>query len=319
MNIIFDLDQLEQPLKNPVLTIGNFDGVHKGHRSLFQMVRERATAIGGQSVVMTFEPHPIKIMRPDTAPLLITLTEQKLELIGDAGIDVILCLPFTKEFASISAHDFIRKMLIEQIGIREIVVGYDYSFGAGREGDISLLKAMGKDLGFGIHVVEPISIEGILVSSTSIRNLVREGNLEDAKRLLGRDYQICGTVVKGMDRGGRLLGFPTANLEPVDELVPKEGVYAVTVTMDGVEYDAVTNIGNNPTFGNKLSSIETHLLDFSGDMVGKKIRISFLERLRDEKAFRGIEELAEQIGRDTENARNIFKARAGEDRVGSSL
>jgi riboflavin kinase/FMN adenylyltransferase len=178
---------------------------------------------------------------------------------------------------------------------------------------------MGEELGFRIHVVEPVSIDGILVSSTSVRDLVRQGDLKTAKILLGRDYQIFGTVVKGMNRGGRLLGFPTANLEPVDELVPKEGVYAVNVTLDGVNYDAVTNIGNNPTFGNKLSSIETHLLDFSGDMLGKKIRVSFLERLRDEKAFKGIEELAEQIGRDIENARRIFKARADADRVESSL
>jgi riboflavin kinase/FMN adenylyltransferase len=319
MNIIHNLNQLEQPLKNPVLTIGNFDGVHKGHRALFQLVKDRAAAIGGQSAVMTFDPHPIKIMRPDTSPLLITLTEQKLSLIGNSGIDVILCLPFTKEFAGISAEDFVRKILVEKIGVREVVVGYDYSFGAGREGNISLLEVMGEELGFRIHVVEPVSIDGILVSSTSVRDLVRQGDLKTAKILLGRDYQIFGTVVKGMNRGGRLLGFPTANLEPVDELVPKEGVYAVNVTLDGVNYDAVTNIGNNPTFGNKLSSIETHLLDFSGDMLGKKIRVSFLERLRDEKAFKGIEELAEQIGRDIENARRIFKARADADRVESSL
>lgn len=311
MNTIFDLHQLEKPLINPVLTIGNFDGVHKGHRTLFQMVEERATAMGGQSVVMTFDPHPIKIMKPNASPLLITLTEQKLNLIAEQGIDVILCLPFTKKFASISAEDFVRRILLEKIGIRELVVGYDYSFGAGRKGNISLLKTMGKELGFAVHVLEPVYIDGVLVSSTSVRNLVMEGDLKGARRLLGRDYQIFGTVVKGMDRGGRLLGFPTANLEPVDELVPKEGVYAVKVTMDGVEYEGVTNIGNNPTFGNSLSSIETHVLDFSGDIVGKKIRIRFLERLRDEKNFNGIEELAKQIGRDIENARKLFKDRAG--------
>ena len=319
MQLIRNLREIEHPLIRPVLTIGNFDGVHEGHRVLFQRVRERAWELGGQSVVMTFEPHPIKVMKPGNGPPLITLTEQKLELIAKAAIDVILCLPFTLEVAAISARDFVQDILVRRIGVREIVVGYDYSFGAGREGNIALLRRMGADLGFEVQVLGPIVIDDVPVSSTSIRNLVREGNLPAARRLLGRDYQICGTVVQGKGRGAGLLGFPTANLNPIDELVPKEGVYAVLVHLEDRTYQGLTNIGKNPTFGNDALSIETHLLDFSGDLVGKSIRIDFLERLRDEKAFKGIQELADQIGRDIEQARALFGTDERRDRVGSGL
>jgi riboflavin kinase/FMN adenylyltransferase len=198
---------------------------------------------------------------------------------------------------------------VERIGVREIVVGYDYSFGARRRGDIPLLKAMGRSLGFGVHVVDPITIDGVLVSSTSIRNLVRDGDLGRARVLLGRDYQIRGTVVRGAGRGASLLGFPTANLLPVDELVPREGVYAVRVHLDGRIHQGVTNIGRNPTFGENEMSIETHLLGFSGDLVGKTIRIDFLDRLRDETAFSTIEELSDQIARDIGRARDVFQSR----------
>ncbi len=319
MQVIRDLSHSGLPLNNPVLTIGNFDGVHEGHKALFRKVRERAEALNGQSAVMTFDPHPIRVMKPGNGPPMITPTEQKLELIGRAGIDVVFCLPFTREFAAVTAEDFVRRILIERIGIREIVVGYDYSFGAGRKGDIALLRKLGKEVGFEVHVLDPIAIDGMLVSSTSIRDLVRAGDLDRAARLLGRDYQICGRVISGHGRGGRLLGVPTANLEPVDELVPKEGVYAVLVRIDGRTHHGVTNIGNNPTFGDRDVSVETHLLDFSGDLVGKTIRIDFLERLRDEKAFGGFEELKEQIDRDIQRARGAFEDLHGRDGIEPGL
>jgi len=192
MTIFYDLKQLEKPLKNPVLTIGNFDGVHKGHLALFDQVKERAEFLGGQSVVITFEPHPIKIIKPGNGPPLITLTQQKLRLIDAAGIDVIFCLTFSKQFAAISARDFVEKILVDRIGIKEIVVGYDYTFGRNREGNIEFLKEMGSLSGFAVHVLEQVLIDQTPVSSTSIRNMVREGNLSEAKMLLGRDYQICG-------------------------------------------------------------------------------------------------------------------------------
>ncbi len=307
MNIIYDLNELKGPLKNPVLTIGNFDGVHKGHLVLFDKVKARAKAIDGQSAVMTFEPHPTKVMRPGNGPPLITPIKQKLDLISDARIDVIFCIPFTPQFASISAEDFVQDILVDTLGIREIVVGYDYTFGFKRQGNINLLQEMGERLGFKVHVVDPICLDNALVSSTSIRELVQEGNLSGAKKLLGRDYQICGTVVKGKNRGGRLLGFPTANLRLIDELIPKGGVYAVTAIINDRVYYGVTNIGYNPTFGDKALSVETHLLDFSEDILGKTIRINFIKRLRDEKTYGSVEELADQIALDVQQAKELFK------------
>ena len=306
MNVIYDLEKLERPLTNPVLTIGNFDGVHKGHLVLFDKVKERAEAIHGQSAVMTFEPHPIRVMKPGNGPPLITPMKEKLNLISKTAIDTIFCISFTEKFASISAEGFVKDILLDKIGIREVVVGYDYSFGHARKGDISLLREMGENLGFEVHVVEPIYIKNKLVSSTSIRKLIREGNLSDARAFLGRDYQISGTVVKGQNRGGRLLGFPTANLKVIDELIPIKGVYAVKVVIDDNTYNGVTNIGYNPTFGENALSVETHVLDFSGDLVGKTIKLSFLERLRDEVVFKSVEELSHQIAEDIRLAKKMF-------------
>jgi len=306
MPVISNLEQIDPALRNPVLTIGNFDGVHKGHLSLFDLAKKRAAAINGQSAVMTFDPHPIKVMKPGNGPHLITLTEQKLELIADAGMDVIFCIPFTKQFASISASRFVQDILVDKIGIREIVVGYDYTFGAGREGNIELLESMGKALDFKVHVVPPVYVENILVSSTSIRNLIQEGKLHEAKKLLGRDYQIGGTVIKGKNRGGRLLGYPTANLALIDELVPKRGVYVVKVLVADRIHDGLTNIGYNPTFGEGAFSVETHILNFQDDLLGKKIHIKFIERLRDEKTFASLEDLVAQIERDIARAIEIL-------------
>ena len=311
MSVFFDFAQMVNPLRNPVATIGNFDGVHRGHLTLFDMVKQRAAMINGESVVITFDPHPLKVMKPANGPPLITPTEQKLKLIEAAGIEVIFCIPFTKEFASISAREFVQNILLDGIGIREIVVGYDYSFGRGREGNIELLKEMGRTSGFIVHVAEPVHIGDRLVSSTAIRKLIQEGNLSEARLLLGRDYQICGKVIKGMNRGGRLLGFPTANLDPVDELVPRVGVYAVHVVIEGAVFEGVTNIGYNPTFGKGPFSVETHILDFNRNLVGKNITIQFKQRLRDEKKFKSIDDLSDQIRKDVLLARELFSEPQG--------
>jgi len=312
MQVIEDLNALEKPLINPVLTIGNFDGVHRGHLALFEKVKERARAIGGCSAVMTFEPHPIRVMKPGNGPRLITPTQQKVDLIGRAGIDVLFCIPFTREFADISAQDFVRNILVTRIGIKELVVGYDYAFGRNREGNIPLLREMGKKLGFALHLVGPIHVDQMPVSSTSIRRLIQEGRLAEAKTLLGRDFQVEGTVVRGHNRGGRLLGFPTANLNPQDELLPGTGVYAVFVLINGMAYNGVTNVGYNPTFLDKVLSVETHILDFSKDIVGEKIQLTFLHRLRDEKVFKNVQELTDQISQDIRDAKQWFEERAPE-------
>jgi riboflavin kinase/FMN adenylyltransferase len=308
MQVILNLNELTEPLTNPVLTIGNFDGVHKGHLALFDKVKERAKAIGGLSVVMTFEPHPLKVMRPADGPRLITHTGQKLELIEKAGIDIIVCVSFDREFAAIPARDFIENILVQKIGIKEIVVGYDYTFGHNREGDINLLREIGNKRGFVVHLVGPIQIDQTLVSSTSIRRMIQEGRLAEAKVLLGREFEVQGTVVKGHNRGGRLLGFPTANLNPHGELLPKRGVYAVKLVVDDVLYSGVTNVGYNPTFGDTGLTVETHVLGYSGDLLGKTIKVRFIERLRDEKTFKSLEELSDQIAQDIAHAKEVFRA-----------
>lgn len=310
MQVITDFNALQAPLINPVLTIGNFDGVHRGHLALFEKVKEQARAIGGRSAVMTFEPHPIRVMKPGNGPPLITPTRQKVDLIGRAGIDVLFCIPFTRAFAGISAEDFVKTILVARIGIKELVVGYDYAFGRNREGSIPLLKEMGEKLGFTVHLVEPIHVDQILVSSTSIRRLIQAGRLSEAKTLLGRDFQVEGTVVHGHNRGGRLLGFPTANLDPLDALLPKTGVYAVNVLIHGRTYNGVTNVGYNPTFRDKALSVETHILDFSEDIVGEKIKITFLHRLRGEKVFKGVKELTDQISQDIRDAKEWFEGKS---------
>jgi len=308
MILVENIENLKKPLRNAVLTIGNFDGVHRGHLALFNKVKERAKSIRGQSAVMTFEPHPVRIMKPGNGPRLITPTPQKLELIERAGIEVLFCLRFDKKFAAISARDFVKSILVDKISIKELVVGYDYTFGHNREGDISLLREMGDQMGFAVHLVGPVHVDHALVSSTSIRSLIQEGRLEEATVFLGRSYQLQGTVVKGHNRGGRLLGFPTANIKVSDELLPKVGVYAATVIIKGKTYAGVTNIGYNPTFQDAALSVETHVLDYSGDLVGETIRVNFLKRLRDEMTFRSIQELAAQIKEDVLQARHFFNA-----------
>jgi len=306
MNIVRDLESLDRPLRNPVVTIGNFDGVHRGHLSLFNMVKQRAAAIGGQSAVVTFEPHPLKVVKKGNGPALITSMDQKLILIWNAGIEVIFCIPFTLEFAAISAEAFVEDILVRRIRVREIVVGYDYSFGRDRRGNTEFLQAMGRKLGFTVHLVGPVHVDRTVVSSTSIRRFVQEGNLAEAKRLLGRDFELWGTVVKGAGRGARLLGYPTANVRPSEELVPKTGVYAVSVVVDDDTHYGVTNVGYNPTFGDVALSVETHILDFLGDLLGKRIRIHFLQRIREEKTFHNARELTDQIARDIQVAREFF-------------
>jgi riboflavin kinase / FMN adenylyltransferase len=307
MQIFENLETIPTPFKNAVVTIGNFDGVHIGHQALFHEVIERADEIGGTTVAMTFEPHPLRVLTKNSYPPLITLYEQKVELIERAGLDVLICVPFTKEFADISAHSFIKDILIDRIGMKAVVVGKDYSFGKNREGNLDLLNTLGQEYGFNVFVLDWIkgatSFEA-RSSSTRIRDLVMEGQMEKAQKLLGRHYQIRGTVISGRNRGGKLLGFPTANINLYDELCPKIGVYAVELE-DGRKLKGVANIGYSPTFDDRVFTVEVHILDFNDNIYNQKIRVNFIHRIRDEKKFSGISELSAQIKKDTETARNI--------------
>jgi len=309
MTHVCTLDSLPEDISNPVVTIGNFDGVHKGHQALFTKLKDRAKELKGTSLVITFEPHPIKVMSPEKLKPLITVLEQKKELVISQGIDLLLLIKFTMKFSGIGARDFVKDILVDKIRIKEIIVGYDYAFGHNREGNIQLLREMGKEFDFTVTQVEPVYAGNTLVSSTSIRNLILEGKISEANRLLGRDYQLMGEVVKGRRRGKPLLGYSTANLKLPEGLIPREGVYIVTVELEGRLYQGLTNIGYNPTFKNKVLSIETHILDFSADIVSQNIKVNFLARLRDEIRFGTAEELSQQITRDIEGAREFFRER----------
>ncbi len=311
MKIIDHLEQIRQPFVNAVITIGNFDGVHIGHQALFHEVIEKADAINGTAVAMTFEPHPMRVLKKNNHPPLITLYEQKKELIERSGIDVLICVPFTKKFAALSAEEFIKDLLIDKIGMKAIIVGGDYSFGKNREGNLALLKSYASKLDYEVIVAEWIKATRNApdrISSTRVRNLVMAGEIESARKMLGRHYQIRGMVVKGRDRGGKLLGIPTANINLHDELCPKTGIYAVTVEYNNKLYKGVANIGYSPTFNDNEFTVEVHILKFNENIYDQKIRVNFIERIRDEKKFGNIDELKSQIHQDINVALDVLAA-----------
>ena len=311
MKIIDHLDKINEPFRNAVITIGNFDGVHIGHQALFHEVIETAENIGGTSIAMTFDPHPIRVLKQNGQPPLITLYEQKAELIGRTQIDVLICIPFTQAFAALSAEAFVRDLLVGRIGMKAIVVGEDYSFGKNREGNIDILKGYTARYGFEVIVADWIRMsKGFTerISSTKIRQLVTQGLMDQAEKMLGRYYQIRGQVVTGRDRGGKLLGIPTANINLHDELCPKIGIYAVTGECRGKPFKGVANIGYSPTFENHEFTVEVHIFDFDDDIYGEKILVNFIKRIRDEIKFSNIAELIDQIKKDIAAARELLSA-----------
>ena len=309
MEIVEHIDNISKPYTNAVITIGNFDGVHIGHQALFHEVIEKAGSIGGTSIVMTFDPHPARILNQNSHPPLITLNEQKVELIESSGIDVLICIPFTRKFAEISAKEFVEDILLARIGMKAIVVGQDYTFGKNRKGDIKLLQTYAKNLGFEVIVADwilSVNRKQGRISSTRTRNLIMAGKMAEAQKLLGRYYQIRGVVTTGRNRGGRLLGFPTANIILHDELCPHTGVYAVTVELGNKKHKGVANIGYSHTFGDGAFSVEVHILNFNENIYGRKIRVNFIQRIRDEIKFSNISQLSDQIKKDIIKARKIM-------------
>nr|HDN01053.1 bifunctional riboflavin kinase/FAD synthetase [Deltaproteobacteria bacterium] len=307
MKVYKGLHEIKKPFYRPALTIGNFDGVHLGHQALFRRVVELAGPRKGNTVALTFEPHPMKVLRPQSPPKLISTMDHKVELIARAGIEYLIRLFFTKELAGMSAHDFVYKILHQTIGVEDVVVGYDYAFGKGRQGNISFLQAMGSKLGFKVHVISPVLVEGIVVSSSNVREYVTLGEMKKVRLLLGRYYQIRGIVKKGIRRGGPVVGFPTANLRiDKEDLCPKPGVYVVRVIHQDRSYGGVMNIGYNPTFGGQDLGAEVHIFDFEKNIYGHPIKLDFIQRLRDEKKFSGPKELAGQITKDVKAARLVL-------------
>ena len=310
---------VQDALKSPdvpygaVVTLGNYDGIHRGQRQVIDRVVARAKELGTSSALITFEPHPLEVLRPEDAPPLLTLPHQRQRALAEAGIDAMLIVKFNRELARTSPEDFVRRFLAGTLAIEEIFVGKDFGFGHERRGNLALLEKMGGELGFKVTGVDQVTCEGEVISSSRIRRAVREGKVELAAELLGRPYALYGKVVKG-DRMGARLGWPTINLEPENKHLPMGGVYVGRVFFPDMPatFDCVTNVGTRPTvYENYAKVVESHILDFKQNVYGEKVEVLFLKRLREEKLFPSVMELAAQIGRDVEQAREYFAARRG--------
>jgi riboflavin kinase/FMN adenylyltransferase len=305
MKIIRGTKNIFGPISYPVVAIGNFDGVHIGHQIIFHKAVELASANEGTSVAFTFEPHPLKVTAPKRAPFLLTTFRKKMELIAEHGIGHVICADFTRQFADQHPRDFARDILVERIGVREVVVGFDYAFGRGREGTVRYLKEMGEEYGFQVHVVEPVRLHGHLVSSSHVRELIEDGEVGAASEFLGRYYSIPGPVVSGY-KTGQAIGFPTANLDTSRVQIPGTGVYAVWVWHGGEKYNGVVNVGFNPTFDRDALNVEAHIFDFEKKIYGQEIEVVFIRRIRSEIKFDSSNQLVEQIQKDIEAAKTIL-------------
>ena len=288
-----------------MVAIGNFDGVHLGHRSLFDLAIAKARELGLRAAVLTFCPHPLKLLFPDRRIFLITSYERKADLIATCGIDNLVIAPFDHQFANLTANEFVKKVLVQHLGAAVVVVGDNYTFGRNREGSLSHLQELGRDWGFKVVVAPPCLVDGELVSSTKIREAIMQGEIEKASRFLGRPCAIVGRVGRGKGRG-QGIGFPTANLVSEVELYPKEGVYAVWVEHQGRRYKGVVNIGYNPTFADTGLTVEAHILDFDQDLYDQELKIIFVKHLRSEKTCSGIDELRQLIAADVSKSRQIL-------------
>ena len=289
-----------------VLALGNFDGVHRGHDKLIDRVRRRARELHATAAVLTFDPHPPRVVRPDKAPPLLMTIEQKLDRMAAAGMDGAAVVHFTRELSRWEPETFVHRVLVEWLSIAEVWVGANFLFGRDRSGNFSLLRALGARYGFRVEKITPVRYKDFVVSSTRIRRLIGSGEVDEAGALLGHHYFIDGEVVPGAGRG-QAHGVPTANLRTANEVMPPDGVYATTVTIDGGIHPAVTNVGRRPTFetdGERV--VETHLFDFAEDLYGRRIRLAFVQRLRDERAFPDAGALRRQIAADCDQARALF-------------
>jgi riboflavin kinase/FMN adenylyltransferase len=290
----------------PVLALGNFDGLHRGHQKIVERVRRVASERGASAIAMTFDPHPPRVVRPDKAPPLLMTHLQKIEVLMKAGVHGVAVVRFTPDLSRWDPEMFVRAVLVEWLRVAEVWVGANFLFGRDRTGNFTMLRALGARYGFRSEKIDPVRYKEFVVSSTRIRRLVAEGRVDEAGALLGRTYFIDGTVVRGRERG-RALGFPTANLCSENELVPPAGVYATTITIDGVVHPSVTNIGVRPTFGDDSRSvIETHVLGLERDLYGAKVRLGFVQRVRDERKFETVDALTEQIKADCRAASGLF-------------
>ena len=294
-----------------VVTVGTFDGVHRGHWEVLEAVRAEAGRVGMPAVLVTFHPHPLRVVRPDEAPQLLTTPLEKKEILAESALDYAVFIPFTHVLKSYPPERFVREILIDRLRMRHLVIGYDHGFGRGRSGDVDTLREIGARLGFGVHVVGALTTNGDAISSSKIRTALREGRVEEAARGLGRPYSLRGPVIRG-DGRGRALGFPTANIQVTDphKLLPREGVYAVCATLRNGTHRGVLHLGPRPTFKGSPPSVEIHLFDFEGDLYGEEIRVDFCARIREIHHFASRDELVEAIRADCDRALALFEADA---------
>src|SRR5689334_3383636 len=293
-------------LAHPVLALGNFDGLHRGHLKIIERVKRGAIEHGGTPMAMTFDPHPPRVVRPDKAPPLLMSKEQRLEALHKAGIMCVAVVRFTPELSHWDPETFVRTVLADWLRVSEVWVGANFLFGHDRSGNFSTLRTLGQRYGFRADKIDPVRYKEFVVSSTRIRRLVAEGRMDEAGALLGHPYYIDGTVVAGKHRG-RELGFPTANLQTENELLPPNGVYATTTTIDGVVHASLTNVGVRPTFGDTAKPIiEAYVLGFNGDLYGRPLRLGFVQRLRDERKFEDVDALRAQMEADRRRAERLF-------------
>ncbi len=306
---IFDGNSNIEKSKNTVVTIGTFDGVHRGHQQILNEMLKISREKGFRNFVITFEPHPRTVVSKKFDIRLLTTLSEKKEIFKSFGIENLMIIKFTEEFSKLTSVEFIKQYICDKIGARHVVIGYDHKFGRDREGDENALREMGKEYGFEVTRVPPMKENGVVISSTLIRNLLLDGKIEEANNYLGRNYCLSGKVVPGAGRG-IVLGFPTANIQPEDKqkLIPANGVYAVSVKVENKVYFGVMNIGFRPTFNQTPHAItEVHILNFNKKIYGENIKVEFIKRLRDEKKFGGKNELIKQIEEDIRRTKEVLK------------
>ena len=306
MEIFRHIEDKALTVSGSAVTMGNFDGIHVGHRALIRNAVEEAKASGISSVVLTFEPHPLKILAPERAPRLLLAHKDKMQMLQELGVEVVIIQHFDPQFAGIEAAAFVRSFLIQRLRLKKIWVGRDLRFGRGRQGNVDDLARWGSELGFEVGIVEPIVINGIRVSSSRIRERIEQGQVDEVEPMLGRYHFISGRVVGGHQRG-RDLGFPTANIASRTEVIPLDGIYATVLHVKGEAWLSVSSVGMNPTFGDGPRTVESFVLDFTDDIYNEPVKLSFVRRIRDERKFSRVGDLVAQIAEDVKSARAVFQ------------
>lgn len=306
MKVFKGIGEITPEFRSSVITIGNFDGIHLAHQEILQRVVREARQRSTRSVVITFEPHPQKVLHPERRPFyLLTTLDEKVRLIESLGIDAVFLIAFTRAFSGMTAESFVRDILWGTLRAQKVFIGHDYAFGNRKQGNEDFLRSMGGMLGFEVESINTFKVNDTTVSSTNIRMAVLDGDVRKAALLLGRPYSLSGKVIRGYQRG-RAIGIPTANIEPGKELLPANGVYAVEVDLEGVRHAGVLNVGFNPTFSNEKLSVEVHIMNFDGELYGRGLTVSFIERIRSEMKFESPQKLADQILRDKAKAEEIL-------------